>query len=70
MKCAPEMGPKVKISATNTAPVARVFASSAMATFPPASRSPMMPEPTTPASRSAVPTASAVSRRARVMQIV
>jgi hypothetical protein len=33
--------------------------------FPPASRSPMMPEPTTAARRKAVPTASATTRRAR-----
>ena len=31
------------MSATSTAPVASVFARSAIATFPPASRSPMMP---------------------------
>jgi hypothetical protein len=40
--------------------------SRAIATFPPARRSPMMPEPTTAASSSAVPTASAVMRRVRV----
>ena len=41
------------------APVAMVFASSAIATFPPLKRSPMMPEPTTAASSNIVPIASA-----------
>ena len=54
---------RCEISTTSAAPVASVFASSAMATFPPARRSPMMPEPTTAASRNAVPSASAASRR-------
>ena len=61
LKCAPLIGPNVRISATSPAPVAMVLASSAIATFPPASRSPMMPEPTTVASRNAVPTASLVA---------
>src|SRR5262252_3667120 len=39
-----------------------VFAKSAIATFPPDRRSPMMPEPTTAASRKAVPTVSATAR--------
>ena len=63
LKCAPEIGPNARMSATSAAPVASVFASSASATFPPASRSPMMPEPTTAASSIAVPTASATARR-------
>src|SRR5262245_43227919 len=50
--------------ATSAAPVAMVFARSAIATFPPASRSPMMPEPTMAARRSAVPSASPTSFRA------
>ena len=57
----------MRISVTSIAPVASVLASSAMATLPPASRSPMMPEPTTAASRNAVPSASAAMRRAGVM---
>ena len=57
LKCAPEIGPKVRINATSVAPVAMVFASSAIATFPPASRSPMMPDPTTAARSRAVPIA-------------
>src|SRR6266852_2948933 len=52
LKWAPEIGPKVRISATRAAPPAR--------------RSPMIPDPTTAARSSAVPTASAVSRRPRL----
>src|ERR1700723_1214878 len=48
------------------APVAIVFASRAMATFPPASRSPIMPEPTTAATRNALPTNSAVNLARRL----
>src|SRR6187402_3460152 len=61
LKCAPLIGPNVEISATSPAPVAMVLANSAIATFPAASRSSMMPEPTTVASRNAVPTASLVA---------
>ena len=61
LKCAPEIGPKVRISATRPAPVASVLASSAIATFPPASCSPMIPEPTTVARSRAVPSPSATS---------
>ena len=64
-RCAPETGPNARMIATSAPPVAIAFASSAIATSPPASRSAMMPEPTTAASSSAVPTASAVARRAR-----
>ena len=46
------------------APVDKVFPSSARATFPPASRSAMRPEPITVATSNAVPTASAANRRA------
>ena len=56
-----------RMSATSTAPVAMVFARSAMATLPPANRSPMIPEPTTQARSRAVPTASLARRRERVM---
>src|SRR3569623_1884619 len=62
LKRAPEIGPKVRISATSPAPVASELASKAKAPLPSASRSPMMPEPPTVASNSAVPTASAVAR--------
>ena len=65
LKWAPEIGPNVRISATSAAPVAMVFARSAIATFPPARRSPMMPEPTTVASSRAVPSPSATVRRAK-----
>ena len=45
------------------APVASVLPSNAMATFPAASLSPMMPEPITAASRRAVPRNSPARRR-------
>jgi hypothetical protein len=51
--------------ATSAAPVERVFARSAMATFPPERRSPMMPDPMIVASKNAVPSASAARRRKR-----
>ncbi len=53
------------ISTTRPAPVAIVLPNKAMATFPPARFSPMMPEPITMASSSAVPRASAANRRGR-----
>ena len=61
----PDNGPKMVISTTRPAPVAMVLPSRAMATLPPANRSPMMPEPITMASSNAVPRPSATSRRAR-----
>ena len=69
LKCAPEMPPNIRIRATRAAPVAIVLASSATATLPPESRSPIMPEPTTVASSSAVPIASAVRRRDKFIRI-
>ena len=51
------------ISAYSAPPVAMALASSASPTFPPDSRSAMMPEPTTAASSSAVPKASATTGR-------
>src|SRR5579863_7766395 len=63
LKWAPEIGPSARISATRAAPVARELASSARATFPPASRSAMIPDPTTAISRNAVPNASLAARR-------
>src|SRR5271155_2343375 len=69
LKCAPEMGPNVRIRATSIAPVARVLASRAMATLPPDKRSPMIPEPTTAASKSAVPTASDTTRLAKLIRL-
>ena len=58
----PAHGPNVRIKATSPAPVAIVLARSAMATFPPARLSPMIPEPTTVARSIAVPTSSATAR--------
>ena len=68
LRCAPEIGPSMVMSTTSMAPVASVLASRATATLPPARRSPMMPEPTTAASSSAVPISSAATRwpRAKV----
>ncbi len=68
LKCAPEIGPKVKINVTSTAPVAPLFASSTSAMFPPASRSPMIPEPTTAATSSPVPIPSLTI--ARMMRVI
>src|SRR5690349_24192726 len=62
LNCAPEIGPKVNMSASSAAPVASVLAKRAIAVLPAASRSPMIPEPTTAASKKAVPTASATTR--------
>ena len=59
-------GPSARIRTTRMAPVGMVLPSSAMATLPPASFSAMMPEPTTVATRSPVPSASAAMRRAAV----
>ena len=47
LKCAPLIGPNNMISVARPATVASVFASSAIASFPPDNRSAMMPEPTT-----------------------
>src|SRR5438876_3319632 len=55
------------MSATSAPPVASEFASSAIAAFPPASRSAMMPEPTTATSRNAVPKPSPTRRRVSVI---
>src|SRR5450432_907549 len=58
------------MSATRPAPVATVLASSAIATFPPAKRSAMIPEPTTVAKRNAVPIASDARRRVIEMSFI
>jgi hypothetical protein len=63
LKCAPLIGPSSAINVPSTATVAAVLAKSATATFPPASRSAMMPEPTTVAASSSDPIASAIKRR-------
>src|SRR6185369_5841169 len=62
LKCPPEIGPNVRMRATSAAPVARVLAKRAIAVLPAASRSPIIPEPTTAASNIAVPVASATTR--------
>jgi hypothetical protein len=67
LKWPPEIGPNVRIKATSVAPVVSVLARRAMATVPAARRSPMMPEPTTAASKKAVPTASDTIFRQKVI---
>lgn len=59
--CAPEIDPKATIREKSAAPVATLLASSAMAPFPPARRTPMMPEPTIAPSSIAVATNSATA---------
>src|SRR6202007_2472606 len=66
LKCAPEIGPNVRIRAISAAPVAIVFASNANATLPFASRSAMIPEPITAATSNNVPRNSAVRRLGRL----
>src|SRR2546430_12018028 len=66
LECAPEMGPSMRMKATRPAPVAMVLPRSAIAMFPAARRSAMMPEPTTVASNSAVPRPSATNLRTNV----
>src|SRR3954471_15884749 len=61
LKCAPERSANVTTSAISAKPVASELARRAIAALPPARRSPMMPEPTTAARSSAVPTASAAA---------
>src|ERR1700756_3133861 len=56
--CAPDCGPKARISATSPPPVAIAFASSARPVVSGKSRCAMMPEPTTAISRNAVATSS------------
>src|SRR6185369_10984884 len=60
------IGPKVRMRDDSAAPVAIVFASRAIATLPPAKRSPIIPDPTTAASSNPVPIASATRRRDKV----
>ena len=68
LKWAPDTGPKARISATSPAPVAVEFSSSCRPTSSGDRRWAEMPEPTTMATRNAVPTSSAVAapRRGRV----
>src|ERR671910_1760371 len=65
LKWAPETGPNATIRAASPAPVAAAFSSSWSPRSPGDRRWAAMPEPTTTATSSAVPTASAARRRAR-----
>ena len=67
LKCAPEIAPNIRINAINPAPVAIALASNAIATFPPARRSAIIPDPTTTASRKEVPNPSETRRLTRLM---
>ena len=58
LRCAPKAGPSIVTSANRIAPVASVLPSSATATFPPADRSAMIPDPTTVANRIRLPSAN------------
>src|SRR5207248_10522260 len=69
LKCAPLTGPKSAISVASTATVAPVFARSATAALPPASRSAMTPEPTTVAASRSDPIASADRRRSTLIAL-
>src|SRR5689334_20089911 len=62
LKCAPEIGPSIVIRTTRIAPVGIVLPRSETAVSS-ESLSPMIPEPTTVATRIAVPNASAARRR-------
>ena len=66
LKCAPDTGPNARMSATRPAPVAIEFSSSCRPTSFGDIRCAAMPEPTTIATRNAVPSASAVALRASV----
>ncbi len=65
LRCAPEIGPNVKMRTVSAAPVAILFAKRATAAFPLDKRSPMIPDPTTAASKKPVPKNSAAARRCR-----
>ena len=63
LKCAPEIRPSMVINTARMAPVASVLPSRATASLPSARFSAMIPEPTTVASSSSVPRASAANLR-------
>src|ERR1700722_13030657 len=69
LKCAPLTGPRSAIKVARTATVAPVFAMSATAKFPAASRSAMIPEPITVAASRSEPKPSAAMRRNMTLDI-
>src|SRR5438270_7457063 len=66
LKWAPDTDPNARISATSPPAVAVEFSSNCSPTSPGDNRTAAIPDPTTTATSNAVPTASAVRRRARV----
>src|ERR1700722_18083183 len=65
LKCAPDTGPTIRISANSPAAVAAAFSSSSRPVFPGESRWAAIPDPMTIAARKAEPTHSPVRRRQR-----
>ena len=61
LKCAPDIGPKIVIIQYSMQPVAIAFASRAIAIFPLAKLSPIIPLPTTLIKSIAVPLNSAIN---------
>ena len=68
LKCAPEIGPNVRISATSMAPGRQRVGKQRDRDVSTRERSPIMPEPTTAASSNAVPSPSAASFAAVVIR--
>ena len=62
MKCAPDTGPKIKISTANPSTVAVLFSSSCSPVSVGDRAAAAAPEPTTTVTSNAVPTASATNR--------
>ncbi len=65
LKCAPDTAPNMRIRPTSAPAVANAFSNSCRPTSPGESRCAMIPDPITATTSSAVPRASAASRRAR-----
>src|SRR5262245_38016776 len=69
LKCAPDISPNARMIATSAAPVATEFARRAIAMFPPLSRSPIIPDPTTAVTSIIVPMLSAARRRSKLIRL-
>ena len=70
LKCAPETGPNIKMTANSPAAVAAEFSSSSSPVSPGDRRWAAIPEPMTIAARNALPRNSAASRRGRDDRLV